>query len=328
MFRIDPEFEKLLRPLPKGVFEGLERDILAQGCHTPLKIWLEENILIDGHNRYKICTKHQIQYDISTLSFKSREEVEDWIIDRQKHSRNLNKFQEAEIAWKRRDKIVAKAEANKKAGLRLKSNEGSIDTLQELADNAGIKRDMMYKVSVILKAADAHPDDESLKNLIQALDDGDGDVSIHSVYETVKETKEPKRAKKTTPATRTTTELAPDTQSNGSESSTLRYTLHSEAKPVQKSNEVPPEQASPVQQGNDEQPRQISDALRRAKMEARLATKALPSRSLDRQVDAKLCALEDNARTFSKPEDLSYFYEVINQWVKQKKEELLDALGY
>lgn len=32
------------------------RDTLADGCRDPLVLW--GDVLIDGHNRYSICTKH------------------------------------------------------------------------------------------------------------------------------------------------------------------------------------------------------------------------------------------------------------------------------
>ena len=87
MLTIDNEFKKLLAPLLSDEREELERNILARGCLDPLKAW--RGILIDGHNRYEICTKHALPYKVTELSFDDRDDVIDWIIDNQIGRRNL-----------------------------------------------------------------------------------------------------------------------------------------------------------------------------------------------------------------------------------------------
>ncbi len=55
---IDSEFAALIPPLTDDEFNRLEQSILAEGCRDALVLW--GNILIDGHNRYRICTKHRL----------------------------------------------------------------------------------------------------------------------------------------------------------------------------------------------------------------------------------------------------------------------------
>jgi len=46
--------------------------------------------LLDGHNRYEICTRLGLEFDISEMRFKSREEAADWIDRNQLGRRNLD----------------------------------------------------------------------------------------------------------------------------------------------------------------------------------------------------------------------------------------------
>ena len=57
---IDPEFKSLLRELKNEEFEALEKSIKTYGCRDSLLVW--GDILIDGHNRYDICTKNKKMY--------------------------------------------------------------------------------------------------------------------------------------------------------------------------------------------------------------------------------------------------------------------------
>jgi hypothetical protein len=47
-------------------------------------------ILVDGHNRYNICTEHKVSFRIKRMSFSDLEEVKAWMIDNQLGRRNLN----------------------------------------------------------------------------------------------------------------------------------------------------------------------------------------------------------------------------------------------
>ena len=60
--RIDEEFAALIPPLTDEEYKGLEASILAEGCRDALVCW--GDVLVDGHNRYKICTAHGVSYDV------------------------------------------------------------------------------------------------------------------------------------------------------------------------------------------------------------------------------------------------------------------------
>jgi len=88
---IDEEFMSLLPALDEETFRLLEENILEHGCRDPLVLW--NDILIDGYNRYKICTEHDIPFKTANKEFNSREEVLIWIISNQISRRNLTPLQ-------------------------------------------------------------------------------------------------------------------------------------------------------------------------------------------------------------------------------------------
>ena len=87
MLTVDQGFKNLIPPLQPQEYAGLEESILSEGCRDSLIVW--NGILIDGHNRYEICTKHGIEYDTVSRDFPDREAVEDWIDCNQLGRRNL-----------------------------------------------------------------------------------------------------------------------------------------------------------------------------------------------------------------------------------------------
>ena len=84
---VDEEFRLLLPTLDKVTFESLEKNILAHGVRDPLVVW--NDILIDGYNRYKICTMHNLPFTTISMEFHSRDEAQNWIIENQISRRNL-----------------------------------------------------------------------------------------------------------------------------------------------------------------------------------------------------------------------------------------------
>jgi hypothetical protein len=79
----------LIPPLSADEFKQLEANIQRDGCTDPLTVW--NGILVDGHNRYKICQKHGIAFKTETLKdCLTRDHVMVWIDERQLGRRNLD----------------------------------------------------------------------------------------------------------------------------------------------------------------------------------------------------------------------------------------------
>jgi hypothetical protein len=141
-FTVDEGFKNLLPPLLPEDFDELEKSIVKDGCRDPLVVWKEKRVLVDGYNRYRICKKHDLSFAFSEKSFVDRDAAIIWMLANQKSRRNMNRFQWAEIALKLKDGISERAKENQRGGVRLESNR-RVDTLQKLADLAGVTRDAM-----------------------------------------------------------------------------------------------------------------------------------------------------------------------------------------
>lgn len=87
---IDKGFKNLLMPLSPIEFGFLEQSILAEGCREKLIVWSQGNVLVDGHNRYEVCSVHGLDFEVEVRDFESREAVEDWIDKNQAARRNLH----------------------------------------------------------------------------------------------------------------------------------------------------------------------------------------------------------------------------------------------
>jgi len=88
---IDEEFKSLLPALDEKTYAMLEESLLENGCMHPLVLW--NGVLIDGHNRYEICQKHEIPFKVEEKEFRNRDEALIWIITTQVARRNLNPIQ-------------------------------------------------------------------------------------------------------------------------------------------------------------------------------------------------------------------------------------------
>lgn len=86
--QIDESFRQLIPPLTLTERNHLEGNILKDGCREPLCVW--NNIIIDGHNRYEICTRLKIPFYIQQVEFNARDEVIVWICANQLGRRNIS----------------------------------------------------------------------------------------------------------------------------------------------------------------------------------------------------------------------------------------------
>ncbi|MDD4422897.1 MAG: hypothetical protein PHD46_07660 [Eubacteriales bacterium] len=85
--KTDNTFKNLIRPLSKKEYLQLEENILSDGCLDPIIVW--EGIIVDGHNRYEICKRHGISFQVYEMDFDSREAVIAWICAHQLGRRNI-----------------------------------------------------------------------------------------------------------------------------------------------------------------------------------------------------------------------------------------------
>lgn len=113
MLKIDPEFEALIPPLSPEEYAGLEAGILAHGCLMPLVVW--DDILVDGHNRFKICTEHGVEYETRPMVAEDRRAVRIWIRNHQMHRRNIPEFVRVEMGLENEAEYAAAAKERQRA---------------------------------------------------------------------------------------------------------------------------------------------------------------------------------------------------------------------
>ena len=160
-----PELAELLPPLSGEQLAALEKDILQNGCYAPI-IVNEDLVVVDGHNRQQICTRHGLPYKMAVFAFDDLLEAKQWALDTQKGRRNLDKWELGKIALKLRPEIEARAKANQQTyhGNQYESGPSAtlpevhsapVDTRKELAASVGLGERTMGKVMQIDEHAPA-----------------------------------------------------------------------------------------------------------------------------------------------------------------------------
>jgi hypothetical protein len=155
--KIDSEFKNLIPPLTSEEYQGLEQSIIAEGCRDALVTW--QGTLIDGHNRYEICTRLRVRFDTKEHQFNDRDEVKEWIIRNQFGRRNISVNQRSLLALKLDD--IVKAKVREKESIR-KANQynmtlapvpksETIHTDKELAKTAGVSPKTIQYARIIQK---------------------------------------------------------------------------------------------------------------------------------------------------------------------------------
>jgi 16S rRNA G966 N2-methylase RsmD len=188
--KINPELQRLIPPLTVDEFNQLEANILAEGIRESVIVW--QDTIVDGHNRYQIAQRHNLEYDTSEMYFKSLDDCKEWMILNQFGRRNLSNYQRSVLALELEQVFRDKAKENLKLsegrgkkGLHISANLiDKIDTRQELAKIASVSHDTIAKVKQIEAKAP-----EEVKEKLRT-----GEVSINQAYQEIKK-EEKKEAK-------------------------------------------------------------------------------------------------------------------------------------
>ncbi|MBX2843370.1 MAG: hypothetical protein KTR26_16480 [Flammeovirgaceae bacterium] len=143
-----PELLNLIPPLKTEEFHALEENILQNGCRDALLVWEKgsEYLLVDGHNRYQICTKHQLDFNVKLLYFEGHEEVKNYMINNQLSRRNLTPEQQSYLRGLR---YVNEKSQGQRTDLTSGQNDLKLETADKLAKEfkvspKTIKRDAQY----------------------------------------------------------------------------------------------------------------------------------------------------------------------------------------
>ena len=182
MIRVDKEFESLIPPLSEDEFKQLEENCVKEGIRDALVVWKVPNgdqILIDGHNRWKISAKHGgIPFQIKEMKFDLREDAKAWIIRNQIGRRNIDKWVKFDL--QKLLEPIEKAEAKKRMSDGAKGTpmlaEAKGETRDKMAKQIGVSHGTYQKMKAIDDSSD-----EKVKQAVRS-----GEMSIDQGYREVK----------------------------------------------------------------------------------------------------------------------------------------------
>lgn len=188
MVKIDPEFKELIPALSNEERTQLEQNVLRDGIRDPLVVWRnhedDEDILVDGHNRYEIAMANSLDFDVTEMEFPDRDSVMVWIIRNQFGRRNITLTSRCELAEKLAEALRPRAKENqtrKPKSVSAILPEQRLDTRAQAAKEAGVS-DGSLKAFRYLKD-NAQPEElAALKS--------DPNAKLHKVVKAVKERKQ------------------------------------------------------------------------------------------------------------------------------------------
>lgn len=197
--KIDPELRDLLPSMTSDEYDLLEKNIVENGYDKNFPIMEWNGFIADGHNRYSVCKKHNIEPVIGTLAYKTKEEVMEWMLDIQLGRRNLSPIQRISIAEKYRGIYEKKALLNKQSAMReaRKSNENNKN--EQFSQNSSTTVNPENKISVRAKlASTANVSEDTYSKGKKILDSNNeevkqkvlsGEMSINAGYNKIRENK-------------------------------------------------------------------------------------------------------------------------------------------
>jgi 16S rRNA G966 N2-methylase RsmD len=152
--------------------------------------------LLDGHNRYEICTRLTLPFGVERLPLTDRSHAEEWIIRNQFGRRNLSAYVRTQLSLRLEETVSARAKAKRvedgKATGRGKVPQKSaepLETRQEIAKVANVSHDTVAKVKRIEEAtSDGLVSDETIGKLRS------GEISINHVDKKIKKQRAELRA--------------------------------------------------------------------------------------------------------------------------------------
>lgn len=210
--KIDPELRDLLPPLTNDEYKQLEKNIVENGFDKNFPIMEWHGFIVDGHNRYSICMKHNIEFVVGTLGYETKDEVMEWMLDIQLGRRNLSPIQRIAVAEKYRpiyekqallNKQTAMSEArknnpnneNEQISVKLPKTVSPVNTSEKLASIAGVSEKTYRMGAKVLNS-----DNEELKKEVLS-----GDKSISAAYKDLTSPKNDSKAENSKETANSTT---------------------------------------------------------------------------------------------------------------------------
>lgn len=195
--KINPRFEKFSPLKKQDEMELLEKSLKEKGyIGSPILVW--RGYIADGHNRYRICEKYNIQFETEELSLGDNAEeidVMDWMLTHQLSSKNLSPGEKLAMMDEFKEEVrieneKKKLEADEKFyGNRFtdnkvdcppiggdSKNQRSTYTDNQVAKRAGVGVGTVARYNKVMNS-----NDEELKTKVKT-----GQVTVNKAYEEVR----------------------------------------------------------------------------------------------------------------------------------------------
>ena len=183
---IDADFATMIPPLSDEEFTLLEESIIATGCRDALVVWAEPCILLDGHNRKRICDAHGIPYSTVEIELPNREAAADWIDANQLGRRNLTPDQASLLRGRRYNRIPKRP--GTRTDLTSDQNDQRLPADERLATQHGVSAPTIRRDGLFARAVD------ELKPYVPDIERRVMTGDIPSRQDVVEYAKEPERA--------------------------------------------------------------------------------------------------------------------------------------
>jgi hypothetical protein len=217
---IDEKFKNFIPPLSKREYNQLEENILRDGCKSPISVMKGTKKIIDGYNRFDICTKHGLPYDVVEIELADRDEAKLWMITNQFGQRELTPYARAELALSVEYVFHKKGLKNKsiagKIGARLKKDLSNLTKPEEMDNKSDAEKVEIEKINTRKILAEfAEISEGSMAKAIEIRDKAteeqkqklriDKTIRIDAIYKVIKE-----KERETKPKTEENIETEPE----------------------------------------------------------------------------------------------------------------------
>lgn len=109
--KISDALEGVMPPLQDGELDLLTNSLLSEGCRDALVTW--NGVIVDGHNRYRICRENRIPFDYIEMEFEDETAAKKWLVLNQLARRNVTDFVRCEMVLPMEAELRAEAKKRK-----------------------------------------------------------------------------------------------------------------------------------------------------------------------------------------------------------------------
>ncbi|WP_191631653.1 ParB N-terminal domain-containing protein [Pandoraea sputorum] len=150
--QINQELKAYIDPLTPDEYAALEQSLLAEGCRDALVLW--GDVLVDGHNRYEICRKHDIEFrTVQNSTFQSMDDVHLWMIDNHLGRRSVSDYQRGVLALRKKTILEGRDTTDASAAASEPTAPAAGDASASAPEAAGAKSSIPAHTMALTRAA-------------------------------------------------------------------------------------------------------------------------------------------------------------------------------